>query len=207
MAIFITLDNLSVFLDRLKGLFAKKTEIPTRTSELLNDSGFLNQHQDLSGKQDVLTSAQLKAVNSGVTADKLSSIDSSLDGKAEASDLSAVTNSLQSLEEAMQSMTGISDSDFLGIYATQSALPNTSGWGLVGSDLSALQLYVNNGSGWSRFGSQTYDFTDYDDVKTALNGMRLTQPMTEDAWNELTANGTSTGNLTPNTIYMTLEED
>lgn len=207
MATFITLDNLAVFLQKLKELFAKKTEIPTRTSELLNDSGFLNQHQDISGKQDVLTPAQLKAVNSGVTAERLDGIDSSLSDKADSDDLSAVTSSMQSLQESLQQLTGISDSSFQGIYQTASSLPSTSGWALVGTDLSALELYINNGSGWNRYGSQTYDFTDYSDVKDALNGMRLTEPMTEDEWNALTANGTSTGNLTPKTIYMTFEED
>lgn len=29
--------------------------IPSKTSELINDSGFLTQHQDISGKQDVIT--------------------------------------------------------------------------------------------------------------------------------------------------------
>ena len=207
MATFITLDNLATFLDKLKGLFAKKSELPTRTSELQNDSGFLTQHQDLSGKQDALTMAQMKAVNSGVTSEKLDGIDAAIGSKAEAADLAAVTTSMQDLQDALQSLTGIGGSDFLGIYATQSALPNSRGWGLVGSNLSQLQLFVNNGSGWSRFGTDTYDFTDYDDVKGALNGMRLTKPMTEDEWSVLTANGTSTGNLTPNTIYMTIEEE
>lgn len=34
------------------------TEIPTKTSQLQNDSGFLTQHQDISGKQDKLTAGQ-----------------------------------------------------------------------------------------------------------------------------------------------------
>ena len=35
--------------------YAKKTEVPTKTSQLTNDSGFLTSHQDLSGKQDKAT--------------------------------------------------------------------------------------------------------------------------------------------------------
>jgi len=35
--------------------YAKKSELPTKTSELTNDSGFLTAHQDISGKQDKLT--------------------------------------------------------------------------------------------------------------------------------------------------------
>ena len=35
--------------------YAKKTEVPTQTSQLTNDSGFLTSHQDISGKQDKAT--------------------------------------------------------------------------------------------------------------------------------------------------------
>ena len=35
--------------------YAKKTEVPTKTSQLTNDSGFLTSHQDISGKQDKAT--------------------------------------------------------------------------------------------------------------------------------------------------------
>lgn len=35
--------------------YAKKSDIPTKTSDLTNDSGFLTQHQDLSGKADKAT--------------------------------------------------------------------------------------------------------------------------------------------------------
>ena len=50
------------FLDNLNGLpalwqqivsnFAKKTDVPTKTSQLANDSGYLTNHQDVSGKLD-----------------------------------------------------------------------------------------------------------------------------------------------------------
>ncbi len=32
--------------------YAKKTDLPTKTSELTNDSGFITEHQDISGKAD-----------------------------------------------------------------------------------------------------------------------------------------------------------
>ena len=35
--------------------YAKKTEVPTKTSQIENDSGFLTRHQDISGKQDKST--------------------------------------------------------------------------------------------------------------------------------------------------------
>ena len=43
--------------------YALKTSIPTKTSQLTNDSGYLTQHQDISGKQDKLTDAQLANLN------------------------------------------------------------------------------------------------------------------------------------------------
>ena len=47
-----------------KDLSDVEEEIPTKTSDLTNDSGFLTQHQDISGKQDVLVSGtNIKTIN------------------------------------------------------------------------------------------------------------------------------------------------
>lgn len=35
--------------------YALRADIPTKTSDLINDSGYITEHQDISGKQDVLT--------------------------------------------------------------------------------------------------------------------------------------------------------
>lgn len=44
--------------------YALKDDIPTTTSQLTNDSGFLTEHQDISGKQDVLvTGVNIKTIN------------------------------------------------------------------------------------------------------------------------------------------------
>ena len=46
------------------GALPANTPIPTKTSDLTNDSGFLTQHQSLSGKQDVLVSGEnIKTIN------------------------------------------------------------------------------------------------------------------------------------------------
>lgn len=45
------------------GAMPASTKIPTKTSDLENDSGFLTQHQDISGKQDTI--ADLEAIRSG----------------------------------------------------------------------------------------------------------------------------------------------
>lgn len=54
--------DMQKFIDNLNGLptlwqqivsiFAKKTDLPTKTSQLQNDSGYLTEHQDISGKLD-----------------------------------------------------------------------------------------------------------------------------------------------------------
>ena len=48
-------DRLHSLSDEIVATYAKKTEVPTKTSQLTNDSGFLTSHQDISGKQDKST--------------------------------------------------------------------------------------------------------------------------------------------------------
>lgn len=43
--------------------YAKSSSIPTKVSQLANDAGYLTQHQDLSGKQDVIS--DLDSIRSG----------------------------------------------------------------------------------------------------------------------------------------------
>ena len=47
-----------------KDFIKNKPTIPTKTSDLTNNSGFLTQHQDISGKEDKLTFATALAANS-----------------------------------------------------------------------------------------------------------------------------------------------
>lgn len=44
---------------------------PTVVSAFINDVGYLTEHQDISGKQDKLTTSQERAADSGITADKV----------------------------------------------------------------------------------------------------------------------------------------
>ena len=50
--------------------YAEPADIPTRTSDLTNDSGFLTSHQDISGKQNKITASGVLQGdgNGGVTA-------------------------------------------------------------------------------------------------------------------------------------------
>lgn len=49
---FVSLRRLQKFYNGLKNKFALKSEVPSKTSDLTNDSGFLTSHQDISGKVD-----------------------------------------------------------------------------------------------------------------------------------------------------------
>lgn len=178
MAIFITIDNLKKFLANCKSLF-------------VNNESF---QASISAKQDTIS--DLSDIRSGAK----------LGGTAlQQSDIEPLNGTVTQLQEQIQSLTGVDGSTFHGIYANMIDLPDGNGWALVGTDLSALVLYVNNGSGWSQFSDKTYDFSDYSDVKAALGGLRLSTPMTEAEWDTLTAGGTISGSLQPNTIYMTYE--
>lgn len=50
---FVSLRRLQRFYNGIKNRFALKSEVPTKTSDLTNDSGFLTSHQDISGKVNV----------------------------------------------------------------------------------------------------------------------------------------------------------
>jgi hypothetical protein len=82
--------------------YAKTSDIPaavTKTSQLTNDSGYITTSAlsgyattgALAGKQDALSTAQMNAVNSGITSAKVSTYDgyaTQISDKANASDLS-----------------------------------------------------------------------------------------------------------------------
>lgn len=48
---------------------------PTVVSAFINDVGYLTEHQDISGKQDTLTTSQMMAADSGITAEKVAVYD------------------------------------------------------------------------------------------------------------------------------------
>lgn len=81
--------------------YAKKTEVPTKTSQITNDSGFLTSHQDISGKQDKATLEADVAAN-GFT--KNTGTYSKPSGGIPKSDLAeAVQTSLRKADTALQS--------------------------------------------------------------------------------------------------------
>ena len=81
--------------------YAKKTEVPTKTSQLTNDSGFLTSHQDISGKQDKAT---LEADVSAAGFTKNTGTYSKPTGGIPKADLAeAVQTSLSKADTALQS--------------------------------------------------------------------------------------------------------
>ena len=80
--------------------YAKKTEVPVKTSQLTNDSGFLTSHQDISGKQDKST-LEADVAAKGFT--KNTGTYSKPDGGIPKSDLAeAVQTSLGKADTALQ---------------------------------------------------------------------------------------------------------
>jgi hypothetical protein len=55
--------------------YALKSEIPTKTSNLTNDSGFLTQHQDISGKQDKLIAGDNITIEGNIISSTGGSVD------------------------------------------------------------------------------------------------------------------------------------
>lgn len=81
--------------------YAKKNEVPTKTSQLTNDSGFLTSHQDISGKQDKST-LEADVAAKGFT--KNTGTYSKPDGGIPKADLAAaVQTSLGKADTALQS--------------------------------------------------------------------------------------------------------
>lgn len=77
-------------------------EVPTKVSQLSNDSGYLTEHQDISGKQDKITGAATTIASSNLTANR--ALISNGSGKVAVSDvtstqlgyLNSVTSNVQS---------------------------------------------------------------------------------------------------------------
>ena len=75
-----------------------------------------------------------------------------------------------------QSLIGLDGSNYMGMYTSASALPDDmteAGWALVGSSLSALQLYVFNdgATDWALFSNETYNFTSWTEFQTQLDAL------------------------------------
>lgn len=75
-----------------------------------------------------------------------------------------------------QSLIGLDGSNYKGMYTSASALPDDmteAGWALVGSSLSALQLYVFNdgATDWALFSNETYNFTSWTEFQTQLDAL------------------------------------
>ena len=91
---------------------------PTVVSAFINDVGYLTQHQDISGKQDKLNNAQMRAATSGITTDKIELYDTYsaiIDRKADKADSLAGygikdTYRKEEVEEMFQILKNVIDS-------------------------------------------------------------------------------------------------
>lgn len=127
------------------GALPSNTVIPTKTSDLTNDSGFITAHQDISGKQDVLTfdttptSGSTNPITSGGVYAAISDI--------KTMDIHICSAAEYNSETGMPT---ISNPDSKTFYL----VPGGSF-----SNLYIEWVYVNNT--WEQFGSATIDLTPY----------------------------------------------
>lgn len=125
--------------------YAKTTDIPTvptKVSELTNDSGYITNSalsgyattSALSGKQDALTAAQQNAVNSGITAAKVSTYDgyaAQIAGKQAAGNY-ALKSEIPTVPTAVSAFTNdagyVKSSELPAVPTKTSQLTNDSGF-------------------------------------------------------------------------------
>lgn len=200
--------------------YAKKTEVPTKTSQLTNNSGFLTSHQDISGKQDKAT---LEADVSAAGFTKNTGTYSKPAGGIPKADLAeAVQASLGKAETALQ------EHQSLAAYRTAAAqdaidsgkVDKENGKGLSTNDYTAADKAKVDAIP----ANPKYTDTVYDD--TALKERVATIEGKESAWdaksdfsgsyNDLTDKPTiptevtpligTTGMLTPTQVYDAVSE-
>lgn len=142
-------------------LYTAISGIPTKTSQLTNDSGFLTQHQDISGKVDKVDGKGL-STNDYTTAEKTKLAGINLDDYAKKTDIAAAYK-------------------YKGSKANQAALPTTGNtigdvWNVEDTGMN----YAWDGSAWDALGS-TVDLSGYvttEAMQTALAGFSAPSEIT-----------------------------
>ena len=143
--------------------------IPSKTSDLTNDSGFLTSHQDISGKADV----DHTHTSTDIT-DLSSTISSAISGKADsATSLSGygITDAYTKTEIDGMISAGM---HYKGTKASYSALPSTGNtigdlWNVTDTGAN----YAWNGSAWDKL-SENIDLSGYVTTSRTINGKALT---------------------------------
>lgn len=96
--------------------------------------------------------------------------------KADITDLQGSTDSMESrvtdLETDMGNFVGLNQSNYKGMFSNVNSLPSMTeiGWAWVGDNMTSMAVYVwfNATDGWTRYGSNSYDLTDYSGVASQL---------------------------------------
>lgn len=133
------------YLTKVPEDYAKTSDIPTKTSQLQNDSGYLTQHQDISGKLD--TSALPTAINTALAQAKASG---EFDGK-DGDDGVSATHSWNGTVLTITSASGTSSADLKGRDGDDGKTPvrGTDYW--TASDIAEIKSYVDTailGGAW-----------------------------------------------------------
>ena len=186
-----------------------KIRIPTKTSQLTNDSGFLTSHQDISGKQDKAT-LETDVAAKGFT--KNTGTYSKPAGGIPKSDLdAAVQTSLGKADSALQ------EHQSLAAYRTAAAqdiidsgkVDKVDGKGLSTNDYTAAdKAKVDTIPANPKYTDTVYDDTELKERVATIEGKESTWDAKSDfsgSYNDLTDKPTpltgTTGTLTPTQVY------
>ena len=189
--------------------YAKKTEVPVKTSQLTNDSGFLTSHQDISGKQDKST-LEADVAAKGFT--KNTGTYSKPAGGIPKADLAAaVQTSLDKADSALQ------EHQSLAAYRTAAAqdaidrgkVDKVDGKGLSTNDYTnAAKAKVDAIPANPKYTDTVYDDTALKERVATIEGKEAGWDAKSDfsgSYNDLTDKPTpligTTGALTPTQVY------
>lgn len=133
------------YLTKVPEDYAKTSDIPTKTSQLQNDSGYLTQHQDISGKLDA--SKLPEAINTALAQAKASG---EFDGK-DGDDGVSATHSWNGTVLTITSASGTSSADLKGRDGDDGKTPvrGTDYW--TAADIAEIKSYVDDailGGAW-----------------------------------------------------------
>lgn len=146
----LNLTGLNYFFGRLKALFAQKSELPTKTSDLTNDSGFITGYTETDPTVPAWAKASSKPT---YTAQEVGALPSSTAIPSKVSDLTNDSGfqTASDVSSAISAAVG-SAYKFKGSVATVNDLPNNAAVGDVYDVQATGTNYAWTGTAWDALG-------------------------------------------------------
>ena len=185
---------------------AKKSDVPAKTSDLTNDSGFLTAHQDISGKADI---ADIPTKTSDLTNDSgFLTAHQDISGKADIADIPTKTSDLTNdsgFLTAHQDISGKADSaTTLSGYGITDAYTKTQVDALIPTVPTKTSDLTND----SGFLTSHQDISGKADSATTLSGYGITDAYTKTQVDALIPTvPTKTSDLTNDSGFLTSHRD